>query len=288
MSTRTASVDSLKDAESAESRPASLPVTRDLTLAYALSLVIALIMTVAAVVGLLYQTRIYPADETLYSWVATDVINLIVGLPLLLGSMWLARRGKLIGLLCWPGALLYVLYINTTRAIGVPFSVLFLPYLILVALSECTTIGLVASIDGEAVRRRLTGAVPERLAGGILAGLAILWGLNTIGQIVTALTDQMPVGAPEVSHWIADLTTLCPAWVIGGFLLWRRQALGYVAGAGSLLLGSILFIAIIPVIVIQAFYTASPIDVGGIAMMLVMGLVCFIPFWLFARGIARS
>jgi hypothetical protein len=288
MSTRTASVDSPKDAESAESRPASLPVTRDLALAYALSLVIALIMTIAAVVGLLYQTRIYPADETLYSWVATDVLNLIVGLPLLLGSMWLARRGKLIGLLCWPGALLYVLYINTTHAIGAPFGVLFLPYLILVALSAYTTIGLVASIDGESVRRRLTGAVPERLAGGILAGLAILWGLNAIGQIVTALTGQTPVGAPEISHWIADLTTLCPAWVIGGLLLWRRQALGYVAGAGSLLLGSILFIGIIPVIVIQALYTASPIDVGGIAMMLVMGLVCFIPFWLFARGIVRS
>ena len=29
----------------------------------------------------------------------------------LLVSMWLTRRGKLIGLLCWPGALFYVLYV---------------------------------------------------------------------------------------------------------------------------------------------------------------------------------
>ena len=40
------------------SRSASLPITRDLTLAYGLSFVIAVVMIVASVVGLLYQTRI--------------------------------------------------------------------------------------------------------------------------------------------------------------------------------------------------------------------------------------
>lgn len=284
----TQSVPSPSSLKVAGDRSASLPVTRDLRLAYALSFVIALVMTVASVAGLLYQTRIYPAGETLYLFVATDVINLVVGLPILLGSMWLARRGKFIGLLCWPGALLFVLYIYVTYAIGVPFGVLFLPYLVLITLSAYTTIGLVASIAGESVRRRLAGAVPERLAGGILAGLSILYGLNAIGQIITALTSQAPIGAAEISHWIADLTTLGPAWLVGGFLLWRRGALGYVAGAGLLLLGSILFIGIIPVIVFPALYTASPIDVGGIAQMLVMGLVCFVPFGLFVRGIVEA
>jgi hypothetical protein len=31
------------------------------------------------------------------------------------GAMELARRGKLVGLLCWPGVLLYVLYVYTDR-----------------------------------------------------------------------------------------------------------------------------------------------------------------------------
>jgi hypothetical protein len=34
----------------------------------------------------------------------------MIGLPILRGSMGLARRGKLLGLLLWPGALFYVLY----------------------------------------------------------------------------------------------------------------------------------------------------------------------------------
>lgn len=50
----------------------TLPITRDLTLAYA--------------------------------------FNLVVGMPLLLGSMWLTRRGSFAGLLLWPSAHFYVLH----------------------------------------------------------------------------------------------------------------------------------------------------------------------------------
>ena len=70
-----------------------------------------------------------------------DVFNLLVGLPLLLGSPWLARGGALIGLLF---------------------------YVPLVTLSAFTTISLVSSIDGENVWRRLSGAVPARVIGAIL------------------------------------------------------------------------------------------------------------------------
>ena len=267
---------------------ASLPITRNLTLAYAVSLVVALIMTVASVIGFLYRTVIYPTDELLLNRVPTDGVNLVVGLPILLGSMWLARRGKLIGLLCWPGALFYVLYIYVSYLIGVPFNALFLPYIALVTLSAYTLIGLVASIDREAVRQRLTGVVPARTAGGILAGLTILFIVRQVAVTVTALISQTPVDPiMELPLWIADLT-LSPAWLVGGFLLWRREALGYVAGAGLLLLYSLLFIGLITVMVFQGLFSASPIDVAGIVVMLVMGLICFIPFALFVRGAASD
>ena len=260
-----------------------LPITRDLTLAYALSLIIALVMIAASGIGLLYRTAIYPAEELLLSFAPTDVVNLVIGLPILLGSMWLARRGKLIGLLCWPGALFYVLYVYVPYVIGVPFNVLFLLYIALVTLSAYTLIGLVVSIDGEAVRRRLTGVVPARAAGGILAGLTILFIVRQIAVAVTALISQTPVTTVELVLWITDLT-LSPAWLIGGFLLWRREPLGYVAGAGLLLLYSMLFIGLIPIMVFQGLFSALPIDVIGIVVILVMGLICFIPFALFVRG----
>jgi len=265
-----------------------LPITRDLTLAYMLSLIIALVMTVASVVGLLYQTLIYPTDELLLSKIPLDVFNLVVVLPILLGSMWLARRGKLIVLLCWPGALFYVLYIYVIYVIGMPFNALFLPYIALVTLSAYTLIGLVASIDGEAVRQRLTGVVPARTSGGILAGLAILIIVRQIAVIVTALTSQTPVDTLELPSWIADFAVAVPALLVSGILLWRRKAIGYVASAGLLLGYGVLALGLIPFMVLQARYTASPIDVAGIVVVLVMAALCFIPFAFFVRGAASD
>jgi hypothetical protein len=287
MSTKIASIDLVT--ESAKSKSAGLPITRNLTLVYALSLVIALIMTGVSAAGLVFQTHIYPMDETLYSFIATDVINLVVGLPALLGSMWLARRGKLIGLLCWPGALLYVLYVYVTKTIGVPFGVMFMPYLCLVTLSAYTIIGLVTCIDGDVVRQRLTGNVPARLAGGILTGMTILFVILNVSTVVTALTSQPP-SEPEHPAYIliADFTTMIPMCLVGGFLLWRREALGYVGGVGLLLLYSILLIGPIPILVFSSSANGLPIPVADILFLLVIASICLIPLGLFVRGIIRS
>jgi len=51
----------------------------------------------------------------------------------------------------------------------------------------------------------------------------------------------------------------------GGLLLWRREPLGYVGGAGLLLQYSLLFTGAIPCMVFPAVYNASPIDVTGLS-----------------------
>jgi len=270
-----------------QERNASLPIRRNLTLAYALSLVIALLMTAASVAGFLYRTVIYPTDELLQWFMPNDVVNLLIGAPILLGSMWLARRGQLIGLLFWPGALFYVLYNYIAYVFGMPFNVVFLLYLTLVTLSVYTIIGLVASIDGTAVQQRLAGVVPERAAGGVLAGLGILFSLRVIGAIVGALVNQTSVATTELSVLVSDFVT-SPAWVIGGVLLWRREALGYVTGMGLLFQSSMLFIGLISFMLLQPLLTAAPFILADVVVVFIMGLVCFIPFALFVRGVVSN
>ena len=262
-----------------------LPITRSLRLVYAVSILLALIMTVASAVGILYASLIYPTDALLQAKVPRDWCNLIFGLPILLGSMWLTRRGMLIGLLCWPGALFYVLYVYLAYLVGVPFNTLFLLYVALVALSAFATIGLVTSIDSEAVRHRLMGAVPERLAGSVLTCLTALFIVRQLVVTLTALIRKMPVDQMEYSLWISDLV-LSPAWLIGGYLLWRRRPLGYVAGAGLLLLYSMLFLGLI--VHFPTLYTTAQIDVTGMIMILAMSAVTIAPFVLFARGVVRA
>ena len=100
----------------------ALPLTRNLKFAYVASIFIAVVMTIVSVAGLLLWSRVYPGIEPkmLPLFVGQDALNLLVGLPLLLGSAWLARRGALIGLLLWPGALFYVLYDYGYYALGAP------------------------------------------------------------------------------------------------------------------------------------------------------------------------
>jgi hypothetical protein len=126
----------------------NLPIKRNLKSVYILSFIIASLMAVASVAGILFRSMIYPTDELLSTFISNDVVNLLIGLPITLGSMFLAIRGKLVGLLFWPGALFYVLYNYMIYVLAMPFNSAFLLHLTLVTLSVYTIIILVASVDG--------------------------------------------------------------------------------------------------------------------------------------------
>jgi hypothetical protein len=71
-------------------------------------------------------------------------------------------------------------------------------------------------------------------------------------------------------------------------LLWRKQALGYVAGAGLLFQTSMLFVGLILVLLLQPLLTNAPFALADVLVVLAMGLIAFIPFGLFLRGLARA
>ncbi len=259
---------------------------RDIGLTYAFSYLVALLMTVASLAGLIFPAVLYPTEELRQAFVANDVVNLFVGLPLLLGAMALARRGKLAGLLFWPGTLLYVIYNAIAYAVAMLGTLQFVVYLAQVVLSAYAIVRLLASIDEIAIRQRLAGAVPEKLAGGVLVGLGGLFFLRTVAQIVGALTGQQTVTGTEMAVLIADLVCT-PVWVIGGILLWRKQALGYVGGAGLLFQASMLFVGLLVFFLLQPWLAGVPFPLEDFVVILVMGMVCFVPLGLFVRGISQ-
>ena len=202
--------------------------------------------------------------------------------------MWLSRRGKLTGLLCWPGALFFVMYSYFNNLLSVPFNEMFLPYAFIIALCGYTMIAIVASIDGEAVRRRLSDTVPAKTAGGILVGLAVFVFLYNIVEVITALNGDKTLSNIDKSLLINDFTVTAPSVLIGGFLLWKRKAFGYVAGAGLLFMYGLLSLSVVPVTLIQAgFNNASP-DIGTIVTVCIMAAICLVPFAFFVKGASKS
>jgi hypothetical protein len=264
-----------------------LPLKGSIKATYALSIILAALMAAASIAGLLCQTSIYPTDDLLQSLLPTDPSVLFIGLPMLLGSMWLTARGRLIGLLLWPGALFYAFYTYLTYVFAMPLSAAFLLHLALVTVSGYTLMALLASIDTKAVQKALTGAVPDRLAGGILAGLGILFFLRALGLLVQALASNTPMGEVDFALNTIDFL-IAPSWVICGVLCWRRKAFGNVIGLGMLFQGCMLFIGLIIIMLLQPFIANSPIAWIDVAVVSVMGLICFIPFGLYIRGVVTG
>jgi hypothetical protein len=263
-----------------------LPLKGRLTLAYLVSIVIAVVMTVGSLAGLLYGPGIYPGLEAklLPLFVGQDALNLVVGLPMLLGSMWLARRGSLVGLLLWPGALFYILYDYGYYVLGAPFNLFFLAYIALMTLSSYAMIGIVASIDGGAVRERLAGSVPSSLVGGILIALALLFTMLWTSMTVSALLGGAPLDPVPHVVVIMDLTVQLPALLVGGVLMWRREPLGYVVAVGLLLQAGVYLAGLSAITILQEVATGAPFDAMAVVPGFAVGAVCLGLIRPFVRG----
>lgn len=263
------------------------PVKSKLRLSYPLSFVISLFMASLSLAGLLYPDKLYPASELRSSFTPNDVVNLFIGLPILLGSMWLTAHAKLIGLLAWPGALLYIIYNYIAYIFAIPFSLVSILYIALVLVSAYVIFELMRNIDMKSVQGRISETVPVKIAGWVLVLFGVLFTFRAVDLIVQAVINQSGLAASEIGVLVADLV-ISPLWLLGGILLLRRKPLGYASGLGLLFAGSMLFVGLIAFLLLQPLLTEAsfaPLDVLVVA---VMGLVCFIPFGLFVRGVLSS
>lgn len=265
----------------------NLPLKHNLKLVYALSFIIVSLMTLASIVGILFQSTIYPTDELLGTFISNDVVNLLIGLPIMLSSIFLMMQRKLLGLLFLPGALFFVLYNYIIYVLAMPFNLAFFLHLMLVTLSLYTIVILVESIDGKKIRQLLVGRVNERIAGGILFGMGFLFLLQVIGVMAISLVNQTVITETDLATHVSDFL-ISPALVIGGILLWQRKEYGYVSGLGLLFQASMLFIGLIVFLIIHPLLTSTAFLPVDIFVVFIMGLVCFIPLTLFVRGILHG
>lgn len=264
-----------------------LPVRRPLKLAYIFSLLIAVLTAIASLTGIINPEEFYPTADLKESAVPNDIVTLFIGLPILLGSMWLARRGSLLGLLLWPGAIFYGLYNYFIYLFGMPLTVLTFVYLAIVTASIYTLIGITSIIEGDPVKSKLEDRVSERFSGAVLIALGVLFTLLAISSLLNGVTTDALVTRHEMGLASADIL-ISAAWIIAGIMLWRRQALGYVSGTGLYFQGSMLFIGLILLLLLQPLLTDSDLLITDIVVTAILSIICFFPFGLFVRGLIQS
>lgn len=261
-----------------------LPVKGNLAVCTVLSLLTAVGMAVFSVAGLVFPGVFYTNEVLRQAFIPNDAVNLVIGVPLLVFSMMWANRGYWASLLLWPGALFYVTYTYIAYAAAAPFPLAGTGYAALAVLSVVALTWILCHMDLAAIQQRLNGNVPQRLAGWVLAGLGMLFLLRSIWQLAASSGGLAPTDRAVL---LADLLTT-PAWIAGGVLLLRRRDLGFACALGLLFQAGMLFIGLLAVFLLQPWLTGAPFPLGDFAVVLAMGMVCFVPLGLYLRGVVRS
>ncbi len=223
-----------------------------------LTVPIAVLLVIAAGVGLFTSGFYRDSAGLVAQAIGQDLVSLVVALPALVVSAYLASRGSLRGRLIWLGLLVYVVYTYASYSFGIRFNPLFLVYLALLGCSTYALIGGLATTDWPRVKAAFTEQTPVKTVSIFLLVIAGLFYLIWLSEALPAsLSGGVPASVQEdgtatnVVH-VLDMALLLPALVIAAVSLWRRQALGYTLAAALLVNLGFLALAVLSMSVFQA------------------------------------
>ena len=211
--------------------------------AFRLSVAIAILMVIASAAGLLIDGLYTDGAWAREALRGGDLTTLAVAVPVLIGSLVLARRGSHAAQAVWLGVLAYSVYNYAYFAFGAEFNDIFVLHIALFSLSIITLVLAVASVDIDAIAARFRGVRGTRWIGGFLVVVgAVLGGLWVFLAIRFAITGELMADIPvDGIHLVfaIDTSLLVPALVMAGVLLWRRTTGGFVFGPTMLVMGAI-------------------------------------------------
>ncbi len=217
-----------------------------------LVVLIGLLAAFAASMGLFYQTPGQPYALTTFRGEQTtingsglyrydtvssasqmrgnDVVTLALGLPLLVVSTGLARRGSLRGRLLLTGTLGFFLYTYMSMCFETAYNPLFLVYVALFALSLYAFILSLMTFDLAALPQQFSPRMPRRGIAVVLFAAGAFLTLAWLGRIAPTLTQNQ---TPPLENGLTlviqamDLALIVPLSFLSGVLLLRRSAWGY-------------------------------------------------------------
>lgn len=224
---------------------------------------------VAAAAGLFYDTPGEPFEYTnhrgetvtinghglyFYDTVSTaaqmqgnDLVTLVVGLPLLALSAWSALRGSLRGRLLLAGTLGFFLYTYMSMSMLTAYNALFLVYVALFTMCLYAFVLSLMAIDVQSLPGHFSPDLPRGWIAGVLFAvggfLALAW-LGRIGGPLLQGIDPVMENATTLVIQAMDLALIAPLAVLGGVLLLRRSAWGYLLASVAVLKGLTMALAV--------------------------------------------
>ena len=184
--------------------------------------------------GLYYWDTLSSAAQTQ----ANDLVTLVLGLPLLAISFWLASKGSLRGRMILAGTLGFILYTYMSMCFGAAYNSLFLVYVALFSLSLYAFILSMMSFDLKTLTAHFSEKLPRRWISGLLFFAAAFLAFAWLGRIAATFSPgTIPALENTTSMFIQamDLGLIVPLCLLSGILLLRRRPWGYLLASVGML-----------------------------------------------------
>jgi hypothetical protein len=158
----------------------------------------------------------------------TALIMLVLGVPLLLASLWLERHSSRWTLVVRLGALAYLSYNSFLLLFATPFNSLFLLYVVAMSSTAFALGWSLLKTDARAIAERLP-RLPARILGGYILTIVVLNTLAWLGTAVPATLADDPTsfldgtGIATNPIFVQDLVFWLPSAAIIGWLTWTRR-----------------------------------------------------------------
>ncbi len=223
--------------------------------------------------------------------IAQDYITLIVGVPLLLISLFLALRGSFRGRFLLAGVLnyffiTYLFYMNMAM-----YNQFFLIYVVLTGLSFFAFAITLLSIGIKDLPDKFSNKTPFKFVGLFLIINSILIALLWLSVVVPPLMDKT-IYPDAVDHFTTlvvqgfDLSLLLPISFVGGWLLIRKNNYGYLISTVTIVFLSILMTALVAKIIAMA--NAGVNVIPAVFIIPVIAVISIIGSYLMLRNIKTS
>lgn len=176
-----------------------------------------------------------------------DLVTLVVGLPLLAVSTWLAFNGSLRGRLLLTGTLGFFLYTYMSMAALASYNSIFLVYVAIFTLSLYAFILSMMSFDLTSLPAHFSDKLPRGWIAVLMFVVAGFLALAWLGRILTPLLQGTLPALENTTTLVIqfmDLGLITPTAVLGGILILRRSAWGYLLSSIMMTKGVTLGLAV--------------------------------------------
>lgn len=213
---------------------------------------------------------------------ASDFITAIIGIPILMISLYFTNKGSLRGKLMLTGTLGYFLYTYISYTFLWMYNPFFIVYVVLMTLSLYAFILCFMSFEIEDMPSMFSKDLPVRLLGGFQLFIGFAIGIMWLGKILpTIFGKTTPAGLEHYTTLVIqglDLGIVVPTAVLSGMLLIKRKPLGYLLSSVIIIKGFTMLTCISAMIINMALngVDMSLVEILVFPMFNLLAIICLI------------